>query len=88
MIFLRDFSCVTKVELILELSQKASSSNINFSKCQILWGVQYKNRINKSRQMAWSQFSIKMVGVHFDNSAIDKRNWGKIYYNLTKKIHI
>ena len=88
MIFLRDFSCVTKVELILELSQKASSSSMNFSKCQILWGVAYKNRINKSRQMAWSQFSIKMVGVHFDNFAIDKRNWGKIYYNLTKKNHI
>ena len=29
-IFLRDFSCLTKIELILELSQKYSSSKINF----------------------------------------------------------
>ena len=29
-IFLRDFSCFTKTELILELRQKASSSKINF----------------------------------------------------------
>ena len=35
-IFLRDFSCLTKTELILELSQKASSSRISFSKNQTL----------------------------------------------------
>ena len=29
-IFLRDFSCLTKTELTLELSQKASSSKVNF----------------------------------------------------------
>ena len=38
-IFLRDFSCLTKIELILELPQKASRSKINFSKSQTLWGV-------------------------------------------------
>ena len=42
-------------------------------------------RIDKPRQMAWSQFSIKMVGVHFHNSAHDNRNWDKIYDNLTKQ---
>ena len=31
-VFLRDLSCLTKTELILELSQKASSSRISFSK--------------------------------------------------------
>ena len=35
--------------------------------------------------MVWSQFSIKMIGVHFHNSAHDKRNWDKIYDNLTKQ---
>ena len=30
-IFLRDFSCLTKIESILELCEKASSSKINFS---------------------------------------------------------
>ena len=29
-IFLRDFSCLTKVELVLELSQNVSSSKLNF----------------------------------------------------------
>ena len=29
-IFLRDFSCLTKIELILKLSQKASRSKVNF----------------------------------------------------------
>ena len=38
-IFLRDFSCLTKIELILELPQKVSNSKINFSKSQTLWGV-------------------------------------------------
>ena len=60
-IFLRDFSCLTKIELILELYQKASSSKINFSKSQDFWDVAYKNSIDKPRKMAWSQFSIKMV---------------------------
>ena len=36
-IFLRHFSCCTKIELILELTQKASSSKINFSESQTLW---------------------------------------------------
>ena len=38
--------------------------------------------------MTWSHLSIKIVGVHFRNSAHDNRNWNKIYDNLTKKIHI
>ena len=29
-IFLRDFSCLTKIELVLELSQNVSSSKVNF----------------------------------------------------------
>ena len=33
-IFLWDFSCLTKIELILELSQKSSSSKINFQKAR------------------------------------------------------
>ena len=38
--------------------------------------------------MAWSQFSVKIVGVHFPNAVCDNRNWDKIYDNLTNKIHI
>ena len=33
-IFLRDFSYLTKIELILELPQKSSSSKINFQKAR------------------------------------------------------
>ena len=87
-IFLRNFSCLTNIELILELSQKASSSKINSSKSQTLWCVAYKTRIDKSRQMVGSQFSIKMLEAHFHNYAHDKCNWNKINDNLTKKIHI
>ena len=33
-IFLRDYCCLTRIELILELSQKSSSSKINFQKAR------------------------------------------------------
>ena len=72
-IFLRDFSCLN----IIELSQKCSNLKIIFSKSQTLWDVAYKNRIEKPKQMACSQFSTKMVGVHFHNSPYDNRNWDK-----------
>ena len=67
-IFFRDFICLTKIELILKLPPKVSSSKIKFFKKPVLMrcGI---IRIDKPRQMAWSQFSIKMVGVHFHNSA-------------------
>ena len=87
-IFLRNFSCLTKTWLILELSEKASSSKMSFSKKQPLWGVGYKIRIDKTREMTWSQFSIKMVGVSFHGSAYDNRNWDKIFDNLTKNNQI
>ena len=45
-------------------------------------------KIDKPRQIVWSQFSIKIIGVYFGNSAHENRNWDKIYDNLTKKIHI
>ena len=85
-IFLRDFSCLTQIKLILELCEKASSSKINFSKSQILWTGAYKNGIDKPRQIAWPQFSIKIVGVNVDNSVHDIWNWDKIYDHLTEKI--
>ena len=35
--------------------------------------------------MIWSQFSIKIFGVHFGNSVPDNSNWVKISHSLTKK---
>ena len=34
--------------------------------------------------MGWSQFPIKIFGVHFGNSVLDKYNWDKISQSLTK----
>ena len=41
---------------------------ISFSKDEVLWGGAYKNGIDKPRQMVWSQFSIKILGVYFEVS--------------------
>ena len=35
--------------------------------------------------MIWSEFSIKILGVHFGNSVPDNSNWDKISHILTKK---
>ena len=35
--------------------------------------------------MVWSQFSIKIIGVNFDNSFLDSSNWDKISHSLAKK---
>ena len=50
-----------------------------------MWKIK---KIDKPRQMVWSQFSIKIIGVYFGNSAHENRSWDKIYDNLTNKIHI
>ena len=38
--------------------------------------------------MAWSSFSIKILGIIFDNDVPDNSIWDKISANLTKQIHI
>ena len=37
--------------------------------------------------MVWSQFFIKIFGVHFGNSVLDNCNWDRISVSLTKKSH-
>ena len=59
-----------------------------FSQIQALWAGAYKNRIDQSGQMEWSQFSIKIIGVSFVNSILDNSNWDKISEGIIKKIHI
>ena len=34
--------------------------------------------------MVWSQFSIKIIGLHFGNSVLDNSDWDKISHCLTK----
>ena len=38
--------------------------------------------------MVWSQFSIKILGVHFGNSVLDNSSWDKISHSLPEKITI
>ena len=57
-IFLRDFICLTKMKLILELGGKASSSKLNFSKSQTLWSVAYKiELINQDKWLGHNSVS-------------------------------
>ena len=35
--------------------------------------------------MVWSQFSMKILEVHFVNSVLDNNNWGIINDKLTQK---
>ena len=43
-----------------------------------------KKRIDKTGQMVWLQFSIKILGVHFGNSVLDNSNFDKISHSVTK----
>ena len=72
---LRDINCHTRIKSILKLYEKAYSSKMNFSKIQTLWSRACKNRIVRPWQIVWSQFSIKILGVHFVNSVLDNNNW-------------
>ena len=38
--------------------------------------------------MVWSNFSIKILSINFDNFISDNSNWEKIKDNIAKKIHI
>ena len=87
-IFLRDIECLTRIQAILNLYEKASSSKINLSKSQALWAGTYKNRYDKPGKVAYFNFSIKILGIPFDNAVPDNSNWDKISANIAKRIHI
>ena len=87
-IFLRDIGCLNRIQTILNLYEKASSSKIYLSKSQALWAGACKNRYDKPGSMASSNFSIKIISITFDNSIPDNCNWDKIGANIAKRIHI
>ena len=87
-IFLRDIDCLPRIQAILNLYEKASSSKINLSKSQALWVGAYKNRFDKPGKMVWSNFSIKILGITFENYTPDNSIWEKITKNITKRILI
>ena len=86
-IFLRDIDCLNRIQTILELYEKASSSKINLSKSQALWAGGYKNRYDKPRNMKWSNLSIKLLGINFENFVPDNSNRNKISIHIAKRIH-
>ena len=84
-IFLSDINSLTRLQTILKIYEDASSSKSNIKKSQALWPGSYKDRCNKPGNMKWSNFSIKILGINFDNFVQDKSNWDKIRDNIAKK---
>ena len=72
---LRANNCHNRIQSILKSHKKASNSEANFLKIQILWAGAYKNRVDTPGQMIWSELYIKILGVHFVNSVPDRNNW-------------
>ena len=87
-IFLRDIDSLCRIQAILDLYERVSSSKINLSKSQALWAGGFTNRYDKPENMEWSNFSIKILRINFDNFISDNSNWDKISVNIAKRIHI
>ena len=83
-IFLKDIDCLNRIQSILKLYEDASSSKINFTKSHTLWAGDYKNRFDKPGTMVWSNFSNKILGMHFGNATLDNSIWDKISENIKK----
>ena len=84
-IFLRDINCLNRKQTILKLYKKTSSSMINFSKSQVSWVGEYRNRLSQPGNMDWSHFSIKIFGINLGNSTLGNSSWDKTSENIAKK---
>lgn len=51
-----------------------------------IWVGTYSNRINKLGKMIWSQFLIKILGIHVGNSILNNNDWDKINDYIQKRI--
>ena len=87
-IFLSDINSLNRLQTILKIYEDASSSKINFGKSQASWSGGYKDRYDKPGTMIWSNFSMKILGINFDNFVQDNSNWDKIRDNIGNKIHM
>ena len=72
-IFLRDITCINRIQVIMKVYENESTSKITL-KNQVLWAGAYKNRIDQPGQIEWSQFFIEILGVNFDNSFLHNSN--------------
>ena len=50
-----------------------------------MWSGGYKDRYDKPGTIIWSNFSIKILGINFDNFVQDNSNWDRIKDNIAKK---
>ena len=71
----RDINFNNRMQSVLKSYEKASSSQINFSKIQALWAGAYENRTDKPGQTVWLQLPFKILGLHLVNSVLDNSNW-------------
>ena len=53
-IFLRDITCLNRIQKILKLYEEASNSKNNFSESQALRTGAYKNKTDKPGKIPWS----------------------------------
>ena len=60
-IFLRYIDSLTRIQTILKLYEKASSSKINLSNSQALWAGGCKNRYNKPKIWNVQTFLLKYL---------------------------
>ena len=84
-IYLRDITCINRIQVIMKLYENESTSKMNLTTKQVLWAGAYKNRIDQPGQIEWSQFFIEILGVNFDNSFLHNSNWGKISEGIIRK---
>ena len=59
-----------------------------FFKSQDLWAAAYEDSIDQSRQMEWSQFSKKIVGVNFSNFIFNNSIWHKVNEGIVKNTYL
>ena len=85
-IFLRDITCLNRIQVILKLYEDAFCSKL--FKSQTLWAGACENRIDQAGKIGWSQFSIKIPVANFGNSILDKPNWDKISEGIIKKTYM
>ena len=86
-IFLRDITCSNRIQSNFKTIWSCIQLEDKIFKSQALWTGAYKNRTNLPGQMEFSQFSIKILGIVFGNSILDKSYQNKISEGIIKKIH-
>ena len=84
-IFLGEIICLNRIQVILKLYEKASSSKINFSEAKSYGLEHIKMELINHDKWNGLNFPIKILGVNFGNSILDNSNWNKINKSIIKK---